>query len=149
MLDNRLQTFLTLCETCNYTKTAQKLNMTQPAVSQQIQFLENHYQVVLISGKGKNFSLTDEGRALQEYARTLSANSERILPLLHRIRDHAKPLIFGATLTIGEYTVPPILNRLFREDPKINISMFVENTQILQKMLWDGKIELRLAGRSF
>ncbi|ETA81145.1 LysR family transcriptional regulator [Youngiibacter fragilis] len=144
MLDNRLQTFLTLCETCNYTKTAQKLNMTQPAVSQQIQFLENHYQVVLISGKGKNFSLTDEGRALQEYARTLSANSERILPLLHRIRDHAKPLIFGATLTIGEYTVPPILNRLFREDPKINISMFVENTQILQKMLWDGKIDFAL-----
>lgn len=40
MLDNRLQTFLTLCETCNYTNTAKKLNMTQPAVSQHIQFLE-------------------------------------------------------------------------------------------------------------
>ena len=64
MLDYRLQTFLTLCETCNYTKTAQKLNMTQPAVSQHIQFLENYYQVILISGKGKNFSLTEEGKSL-------------------------------------------------------------------------------------
>lgn len=144
MLDNRLQTFLTLCETCNYTKTAQKLNMTQPAVSQHIQFLENHYQVALISSKGKNFSLTEEGRALQEYLRTLYANSERILPLLHRIKNQTKPLIFGATLTIGEYTVPPILFKLFKEDPETNISMFVENTNILQKMLWDGKIDFAL-----
>ncbi|HCW04632.1 MAG TPA: hypothetical protein DGK91_08950 [Clostridium sp.] len=91
MLDYRLKTFLTLCETCNYTMTAQKLNMTQPAVSQHIQFLENHYQVPLISGKGKNFSLTKEGKALQ-----------------------------------------------------INISMFVENTHVLQTMLWEGKIDFAL-----
>lgn len=144
MLDNKLQTFLTLCETRNYTKTAQKLSMTQPAVSQHIQFLENYYQVVLISGKGKNFSLTEEGKALQQYVRTLKANSERILPLLHRIKNQAKPLNFGATLTIGEYTVPPILFQIFKEEPEINISMFVENTHILQKMLWDGKIDFAL-----
>lgn len=144
MLDNRLQTFLTLCETCNYTRTAQKLNMTQPAVSQHIQFLENYYQVVLISEKGKNFSLTEEGKALQEYVRTLNANLERILPLLHRIKNQVKPLNFGATLTIGEYTVPPILYQIFKEDPETNISMFVENTNILQKMLWDGKIDFAL-----
>ena len=144
MLDNRLQTFLTLCETCNYTKTAQKLNMTQPAVSQHIQYLETYYQVVLISGKGKNFSLTEEGSALLEYARTLKANSERISPLLHRIKNHAKPLNFGATLTIGEYTVPPILYQIFKEDPETNISMVVENTRILQEMLWEGKIDFAL-----
>lgn len=144
MLDNRLQTFLTLCETRNYTKTAQKLNMTQPAVSQHIQYLENYYQVVLISEKGKNFSLTEEGIALQEYVRTLKANSERILPLLHRIKNHVKPLNFGATLTIGEYTVPAILNQIFKEDPETSISMVVENTLVLQEMLWDGKIDFAL-----
>ncbi len=57
MLDHRSQTFLTLCDTCNYTRTAEDLNMTQPAVSQHIQCLENYYQVVLISGKGKNFRI--------------------------------------------------------------------------------------------
>ncbi len=144
MLDNRLQTFLTLCETCNYTKTAQKLNMTQPAVSQHIQFLENYYQVILIAGKGKNFSLTEEGKALWQHVRTLNANSERILPLLHRIKNQVKSLNFGATLTIGEYTVPPILYQIFKEDPETNILMFVENTHILQKMLWEGKIDFAL-----
>jgi len=149
MLDNRLQTFLTLCETCNYTKAAEKLNMTQPAVSQHVQFLENYYQVLLISGKGKNFSLTEEGKALQLYVKTLKANSERILPLLHHIKNKVKPLNFGATLTIGEYTVPPILYKTFKENPEINISMFVENTHILQEMLWEGKIDFALVEGHF
>lgn len=144
MIDYRLQTFLTLCETCNYTETAKKLNMTQPAVTQHIQFLENYYQVLLISGKGKNFSLTEEGKALRQYIRSLKANSERILPLLHRIKNQTRPLNFGATKTIGEYTVPPILYQIFKEDEDLNISMFVENTQILQKMLWEGKIDFAL-----
>lgn len=144
MLDFRLQTFLTLCETCSYTATAQKLNMTQPAVSQHIRFLEDYYQVALVSGKGKRFSLTEEGKALREYARILYASSERVLPLLHRIKNQVKTLNFGATLTIGEYMVPPILYRIFKEDPKVNISMYVENTNILQKMLWEGKIDFAL-----
>jgi DNA-binding transcriptional LysR family regulator len=108
------------------------------------EILENHYQVVLISGKGKNFSLTEEGKALQAYIKTLNANSQRILPLLHRIKNQVKPLNFGATLTIGEYTVPPILFQIFKEDPETSISMFVENTQVLQKMLWEGKIDFAL-----
>lgn len=144
MIDHRLETFLTLCETCNYTRTAEKLNMTQPAVSQHIQYLEVYYQVNLISEKGKNFALTEEGRALQEYAKRLFANSERISPLLHRIKNHVKPLNFGATLTIGEYTLPPILYEMIKEDPDTKISMFVENTHILQEMLWTGKIDFAL-----
>ena len=86
MLDNKLQTFLTLCETQNYSQAAKKLNITQPAVSQHIQYLENYYGVLLISNKGKNFELTDEGKALREYGGTLKANSERILPLLQSIK---------------------------------------------------------------
>lgn len=144
MLDNRLQTFLTLCETCNYTKTAEKLNLTQPAVTQHIQYLEDYYKVKLIAGKGKSFSLTEEGKALLEYSRTLKANSERILPLLHRIKNRVKQLNFGATLTIGEYMIPPILYQIFKDDQDTHILMIVENTNILQKMLWEGKIDFAL-----
>lgn len=53
MLDNRFQTFLALCETGSYTKTAELLSMTQPAVSQHIKFLEEYYQVELIAQKEK------------------------------------------------------------------------------------------------
>lgn len=144
MIDNKLQTFLMLCETRNYSLTAKELNITQPAVSQHIQYLENYYDVNLISQKGKNFSLTEEGKALQQYAKTLKANSDRIFPLLHRIKNHIRSLNFGATLTIGENTVPPILSKIFNEDPNLNVSVAVENTQVLQKMLWEGKIDFAL-----
>lgn len=149
MIDHRLETFLTLCQTGNYTKTAEKLNMTQPAVSQQIQFLEDYYQVKLIAEKGKNFSLTEEGEAFRQYARTLHANSERILPLLQQIKNKAKELKFGATLTIGEYTVAPILAKIIKDDPDTNITMYVENTHLLQEMLWDGAIDFALLEGNF
>lgn len=144
MIDSRLQTFLMLCETGNYTKAAQNLNMTQPAVSQHIRYLEEYYDVPLIAGKGKNFALSEEGEALQEYIISLKANSERISPLLKRIKNRSRPLNFGATLTIGEYTLPPIIADLFLEDPEIKISMFVENTKLLQRMLWAGEIDFAL-----
>lgn len=144
MLDYRLQTFLTLCETGNYTRTAEILNLTQPAVSQHIKFLEDYYQAALIAKKGKSFALTEAGRALQDYARTLSANSQRIFSLLDRIKNRVKGLNFGATLTIGEYMLPPILSRIIAADPETEISMYVENTHVLQKMLWDGQIDFAL-----
>lgn len=149
MLDNRLHTFLTLCETQNFSLAAQKLNITQPAVSQHIQYLERYYQINLISQKGKKFELTEEGKMLQQYAMTLRANSQRIMSLLHHVKHKSKPLNFGSTLTIGEYTIPPILAKIFAEDPEVQISMVVENTQILQKMMWDGEIDFVLLEGNF
>ena len=98
----------------------------------------------MISQKGKHFALTEEGKALQQYALVLKANSDRINPLLQHIKNNTRSLRFGATLTIGEYTVPPILSKIFAEDQGIKISMVVENTQILHEMLWDGKIDFAL-----
>ena len=128
MIDHRIDTFLSLCETNSYTETAKVLNMTQPTVTQHIQYLEKHYQVRLVSKKGKQFKLTNEGKMLQKYAKRIKANSERITPLLHRLQKGEEVLKFGATLTIGEYMMPPILLRLLEDKPETKISMFVENT---------------------
>lgn len=144
MIDHRIDTFLSLCETNSYTETAKELNMTQPSVTQHIQYLEKYYQVQLVSKKGKQFRLTDEGKMLQKYAKRIKANSERITPLLHRLKKGEEVLKFGATLTIGEYMMPPILLRLLEEKPETKISMFVENTQLLLEMLWKGEIDFAL-----
>ncbi len=144
MIDHRIDTFLSLCETNSYTETAKVLNMTQPTVTQHIQYLEKHYQVRLVSKKGKQFKLTNEGKMLQKYAKRIKANSERITPLLHRLQKGEEVLKFGATLTIGEYMMPPILLRLLEDKPETKISMFVENTQLLLEMLWKGEIDFAL-----
>ena len=66
MLDFRMETFLAVCRYMNFTRAAEKLNITQPAVSQHIRFLEKHYNTKLFRYEGKKLELTEKGRRLQE-----------------------------------------------------------------------------------
>ncbi|MFW3496223.1 MULTISPECIES: LysR substrate-binding domain-containing protein [Aerococcus] len=67
----------------------------------------------------------------------------------HRVKEKVYPLHFGATPSIGEYTMPLILHKIFLEKPTANISMSVENTHILQEMVWEGKIDFALLEGQF
>ena len=78
MLDPRLHTFLVLCETMNYTRAAERLCLTQPAVSHQIRSLEVYYGHRLFSYRGKALRLTPEGETLRDLARPLAYNSRKI-----------------------------------------------------------------------
>ena len=79
MLNYKLSTFLELCETKNYTKTAEKLHMTQPAVTQHIKYLEQYYGTKLFYyDEKKRLHLTDQGRLLRSYAQSVQADSEII-----------------------------------------------------------------------
>lgn len=71
-----LKTFLTLLELGHFTKTAQKLHMTQPGVSQHVRKLEDHFGVNLINRKGKSFTVTESGLSLKEYGKQLFQDYE-------------------------------------------------------------------------
>lgn len=71
-----LRTFIALMETAHFTKTAERLNMTQPGVSQHIKKLEEHFSTSLIQRKGKSFVATDSGLRLLEYSRRLFSEYE-------------------------------------------------------------------------
>ena len=58
MLDFRIATFLTLYNEMNYRKTSKILNMTQPGVTQHIQYLENYYGIKLFEYNGRTLSKT-------------------------------------------------------------------------------------------
>lgn len=144
MIDFRLKTFLDLCETESYTKTAKNVCITQPAVSQHVQFLEKYYQTCLIASTGKQFALTDAGKELYRFAKLLAAESVRLYDKIQYVRDKRHPLRFGATLTIGEYTCPTILAKLIAEMPELEVAMQVNNTEILLNLLKDGQIDFAL-----
>lgn len=78
MLDPRWNTFLTVCETMNYTRAAQRLCLTQPAVTHHIQYLEEHYGCKLFRYEGKVLSLTPAGLRLRDLTRSMAYNSARI-----------------------------------------------------------------------
>ena len=85
MLDYRLQTFLTLCETMHYTRAAERLCITQPAVTQHIHFLEQHYGCRLFVYQGKTLRLTEEGWAVYHYHHDLEKRAYGVL--LKRMPD--------------------------------------------------------------
>ena len=71
MLDFRIDTFLEVCRFMNYTRAAQELNLTPPAVSQHIRWLEEQYQAKLFCYENKQLSLTKSGELLRSAAITM------------------------------------------------------------------------------
>lgn len=140
MLDFRLYTFLTLSETLNYTKAAEQLCITQPAVSQHIKFLENKYEVKLFHHTGKLLSLTKQGKVLAQSVRTMVADEKKLQEKLRSVNAEIEHLKFGATLTIGEFLLPQKLNTFLNAHPETSLTMIVENTSSLLHMLDHGDI---------
>lgn len=143
MLDYRLYTFLTLSKTLNYTKAAEILCITQPAVSQHIRYLETSYQTKLFDHQGKNLSLTRQGEYLASCLHTMAADEKKIMENLQNISE-VKHLKFGATLTIGEYMLPKKIHTFLKQHPNTNMTMIVENTATLLEMLEAGDISFAL-----
>lgn len=139
MIDFRHQTFLHLCRIKSYTKTAKKLHITQPTVSQHIKHLENYYEVKLFNYSGKSLKITEAGKKLYKYTERMIADSKEIKKNIKK-RSERKKIRFGATLSIGEFVMPDILNRLMGENPELNFDMLVENTETLLHKLKKGEI---------
>lgn len=95
MLDFRVKTFLTVCETMNFTRAADRLHVTQPAVSQHIRYLEKEYQVKLFSYQGKKLTLTAAGEKLRQAMRQMQSD-ERLLKAEIKQAD-LPPVRFGVT----------------------------------------------------
>jgi len=144
MIDPRILTFITVAKTRNFTRASEILNITQPGVYQQIQFLENYYGVKFIKKDGRTLKLTEEGMFFLQYAHevvNISAEMERNLRGgAPRIKRHN----IAATMTIGAYVIPPILGAYKSNNPNVNITLAVNNTNIILKNIIDRQVELAL-----
>lgn len=144
MLDYRMDTFLAVCRKMNFTKAAQELNITQPAVSQHIRFLEEVYQVRLFEFKGKKMFLTQEGRMLQNFAMTMKHDDIFFRKELRELGNSNKKLVFGATLTIGGFIITKYVAEFLKRYPNTDIQMTVANTHELLELLNTGKVDFAL-----
>ena len=143
MLDFRHESFLALCKIKSYTKAAEILSITQPAVSQHIKYLEEYYGGKLFLYEGKTLKLTQRGEKLLQYALTMSADSSQIRQEL-QAEETENTLPFGATLSIGEYVMPAAVEGLMARFPHLRIELLVANTDTLLQKLRDGKINFAL-----
>ena len=89
MLDYRMDTFLSLCETQSYTKTAEHLHLTQPSVTQHIKYLEHFYQCPLFHYDGKRVEMTEAGQYLRDKVILQRAQNVEIRKRLQTLQETA------------------------------------------------------------
>lgn len=149
MIDQRLITFLTICKTNNFTKAAELLNLTQPAVTKHIKSLEEYYGAPLFKRKGRFIDLTEEGKILLKHVKVMEAQTSLMERKIKNSFEVEKRYNIGATLTIGEYVLPYILGKYKQANPNTDIIMHVYNTEVITKKLLNGEIDLGLVEGPF
>jgi DNA-binding transcriptional LysR family regulator len=140
MADRRLQVFHAVAKHLSFTKGAEALCMTQPAVTFQVRQLEEHFNTRLFDRAQGRITLTPAGAVAFEYAeRTLALSAELEARLREMTGQAAGPLLIGASTTIAEYLLPRILGEFKARYPAILPRLFVANSEAIQE---------RVAGRS-
>lgn len=143
MLDFRMETFLEVCRCMNFTRASEQLNITQPAVSQHIRFLEKHYNAKLFRYEGKKLQLTGAGEILRNASLTMM-HDEIFMQSEMQKTENIDAIRFGATRTVGDALMGNILENYLREYPDADVHMIVENTQELLGRLDSGQIDFAL-----
>lgn len=137
-MDTRIKTFLTLCRTRNYRKTAELLYITQPAVTQQIQSLEREYEVKLFSYDGRQLTQTPEGEILERYAAAWRYSEQELRKELSGSRRIK--LRIGATKTVGDYVIGEKLAACLAR-PEVTVELVVDNTRRLLELLEENELD--------
>ena len=135
MIDPKFLTFLSLCETRNYTKTAELLYVTQPSVTNHIKTLEKLYNIKLFTSNTKNFKLTPEGELLYKYVlqlKAMDAQFERMLAATEIQKEH---LTFSATKNIVNGFLKHVLAKWTKANDDLTYCMNVcEFEEIMEKL---------------
>jgi DNA-binding transcriptional LysR family regulator len=119
---DQLRAFVEVAERGSFTAAARQLNLTQPAVTHQVQELERRFKVALVERLGKRAHLTQAGEELIEHARHLLEEDNRTHVAMRRFDDGWLGRVrVGTSMTILMYLLPPILRRLKTEHPQLEI----------------------------
>lgn len=141
MLDYRMETFLILCEVMSYRETAQILHISQPAVTQHIQFLEREYGCQLFRYSNRRLAKTEAALAMEEYARSMQYNDRALRQ--HLGTPEIREQKIGATKTIGDYVMGNYM-RKFLADKDHALTLIVDNTENLLRMLEKNQLDFAI-----
>ena len=151
MADRRLQVFYTVAKQLSFTKAAEQLFMTQPAVTFQVKQLEEHFDTRLFDRSHGRIALTPAGRLVMDYAeRVLKLTEEMDTRVAELTGAVAGSLLLGASTTIAEYILPKILGEFKAEHPEVQAHMTVANSETIVTRVADHALDVGLIeSRSF
>jgi len=143
MADRRLQVFHAVAKHLSFTKAAEALFMTQPAVTFQIRQLEEHFNTRLFDRAHGRIALTPAGQVALEYAERILGMSAELDTRLKEMGGHAAgPLLIGASMTIGEYVLPQLIGKFKARYPAVVPTLFVGNSEAVQDRVAERTLDL-------
>ncbi len=146
---NHLRVFYTVAQSQNFSRAAEKLHISQPAVSTQIRKLEETLGVPLVENYGRKIKLTDAGQLLHEYAERIFILSQEAEKAIREIRGLEKgELMIGASTTPGSYILPPYIGEYQKKFPGVQFSLKIRNTQTVVDHLLKGEWDLGVIGET-
>ena len=144
MIDTKLITFLTLLEEKSYTKTANKLYISQPAVTHHIKSLEKEYDIILFKNS-KTFELTKAGKILYEYA--IESNTKNQLLISNLKKQGSNIVNIGLTPLMSSVIANMDLNKINIESKYFNFTVLSAND--IQQKLLSGDFDIGIVDSSF
>jgi LysR family transcriptional regulator, transcriptional activator of the cysJI operon len=141
----RLKVFRTVADEASFRRAAERLHLSQPAISQQIRALEEELAATLFDrGKGR-IRLTDAGAVLLRYARKGARLAEEARAALDGLRGETTGMLrIGASMTVTQYILPRMLGAFLEQHPRIETAVTSANTENIVAALAQRKIDLGL-----
>ncbi len=145
MADRRLQVFYTVARQLSFTKAAETLYMTQPAVTFQVKQLEEHFNTRLFERSHGRISLTPAGDLVLSYAEKILAMGAEMEARVGELTGQmAGPLMIGASTTIAEYQLPRILGEFKEHYPQVQARLVVANSETIENKVADHSLDVGL-----
>lgn len=145
MSDFRLKVFQSVAKNLSFTKASQELFVSQPAITKHIQELETCYRARLFYRQGNKISLTEAGKLLLEHSERILDDYKRLEYEMHLLHNEYRgELRLGASTTIAQYVLPPLLANFIGKFPQVNLSLLNGNSRGIEIALQEHRIDLGL-----
>ncbi|SDX17817.1 LysR family transcriptional regulator [Tepidimicrobium xylanilyticum] len=141
MTIRHLRIFLEVVKNKSMNAAAAKLYISQPTVSQAIRELEEHYGVLLFERLNRRLYITDAGRRLFTYAKSLVKQFDDLEEKMFNLSKKEKIRI-GATITVGEAILSDVINRFNKKEPNIEVYSYMNNTRLIENKLLKSEIDI-------
>ena len=143
MADRRIQVFHAVAKNLSFTKAAEALFMTQPAVTFQVKQLEEHFNTRLFDRGSGRVSLTQAGEVVLGYAETIiELSSEMDVRLSELTGEVSGSLMVGASTTIAEFMLPVILGEFTSKYPDVHSRLIVGNSELIENRVMEHTIDI-------
>ncbi len=135
MVDQKIKSLLTVMEKGSFTKAAEELHLTQPAVSHHIRLLEQEFGIKIFKQDKKDLITTPEGEVLIKYARRIMAIFNNARQAIADSQKQAKHLTIGLSQSAGENLMPQVIALYCNEHPHTHIKIVTDTIKNLYQRL--------------